>query len=327
MTERATSNQGIQVGVQSLAGTGVAAGKKLLALSVKPAIKSELDDFTAAGNKYASMVALGKEWTESKLEGRMTFNEIVYLFNSLVTGASPTLLSGTAYSHTFESLTSGADSPEYLTVEHGDSVRADKFIDGLVKSLKLSGTRKELKIDGTMVGGALQDGITMTSTPASIPLVPCLPTQVDIYLADTAAGLSGATALTRALSWEWALSDRWENIWPIGSAFGTGPAGQVEGQPKFECKLKMEADAAGMGLLTQLRSGASKFMRIKIEGATIASTYKYLIQIDSALKVIDASEFSDEDKLVGIEWTFLGVHDATWGKAFSILCQNTVSAL
>jgi hypothetical protein len=158
-------------------------------------------------------------------------------------------------------------------------------------------------------------------------LVPCLPTQVDIFLADTAAGLAGASALSRALSWEWSLSERFEPIWPIGTTFGTGPAGSVEGQPKLEFKLKMAADAAGMALLTQLRSGASKFARVKIEGATIASTYKYLLQIDTALKVVDASPFEDEGKLVAIEWSFLGVHDATWAKAFSILVQNTVSAL
>ncbi len=89
----------------------------------------------------------------------------------------------------------------------------------------------------------------------------------------------------------------------------------------------MEADATGMGLLTPLRSGASKFLRIKAVGPLIASTYYNTLQIDMCCKVSAPSDFSDEDGVYASTWTLSGAYDPTWTKGLEVKLTNTVSAL
>jgi hypothetical protein len=328
MTERATIFQTVQIGVETTPGTSVAASKKLLALSIEPAVKLETSKFRAMGNKFSSLVVPGKEWVAAKLNGLATYTDIVYALSSLLSYALPAQQGATiAYKWTFAPDTDGPDTKKTFTVEQGSSVRAHKFVYGLVTGMEIEFTRKEIKITGDMIGRALQDGITMTGTPTSIAQIPVLPTGVDVYLADTYAGLAGATALERALMVKWGLTDKYGPLFPIGTANGLGFAADVEIEPKLECKLKMEADTAGMALLTTMRAGSTKFLRVKAVGTLIATTYYYTLTIDTALKVSDVSEFSDEDGVYAIEWTMEGIHDPTWGQATQIEVTNELSTL
>jgi hypothetical protein len=83
-------------------------------------------------------------------------------------------------------------------------------------------------------------------------------------------------------------------------------------------KLRLEADNVGMGLLSTMRTGDTKYLRILATSEPIYSTYKYRLQIDTAVKIAEVSEFSDDDGIFQIEWTFNGVYDGIWGKAFEI---------
>lgn len=327
MAERATIFQTVQMGVESVPGTGVAANRKLSSLSLSPAIKIETNKYRAVGNKYPTVVTPGKEWVDAKLAGPLTYDEIVYLLSSVAAYAAPVQQGATAaYKWTHTPALAAADTIRAFTVEQGSAERAHKFTHGMVNDLELSFSRDALELSGMMIGQALQDGITMTAGPTVIPQVPVLPTQVNIKLADSQAGLSGASALTRALTASWALRNRYRPVFPLlstSSSFVT----YVEVEPELVCKLKLEADATGMGLLTQMRAGSSKWMQIKATGALIASTYYYDLQIEAALKVSDVSEFSDEDGLFAIEWTFTGAYDSTWTKTTQIDVINTLTAL
>lgn len=95
----------------------------------------------------------------------------------------------------------------------------------------------------------------------------------------------------------------------------------------MRARLNVAADAEGMGLLTTMRSGATKFMRIKAVGALIGGSDYYTMTIDSALKVINVTPFEDADGIYAIEWEMQGTHDATWGKATEITLINTLAAL
>jgi len=328
MAERASIFQTVQVGVQSVAGTGVASNKKLQALSIAPAVNAETSAFRAAGNKFPALVVPQKEYVTASLSGAITFTELIYPLASLVNFASPTLLGTTAYRWVFSSDTDGPDTVKLFTVEQGSSVRAHKFIDAAVKALEMTFSRAGCEISGgEIIGAALQDAITMTAGATAIALVPVLPTQVDVFMEDDQADLDTGAALARVLSVSWGLSDRFGPVFPLATASGTGYAATVETEPKLAVKLLMEADAAGMALLATLRAGATKFLRIKATGDNIETTYDYDLEIDTAVKVESVSEFRDEDGIFAIEWTFVGVHDATWGKAFNIELVNTLSAL
>lgn len=186
-----------------------------------------------------------------------------------------------------------------------------------------------LTVDNTAVtgGGTIVVSETVKgAAPTNIAVQPIQPTEVSIYLADTAAGLSGASALTRALKASWKLGGRFNPLWVLDASQSSWVA-HVEAEPAMEMKLMVEADSEGMGLLTQMRSGTSKFMRIQAVGPVIASSYYYTLTIDICGKVQPPSEFSDEGGVYAIEWTLQGAYDATWTKSVQVELTNTISAL
>ena len=103
----------------------------------------------------------------------------------------------------------------------------------------------------------------------------------------------------------------------------------VESEPNAQLTLLMEADAEGMAQLTQMRAGTTKFCRIKCVSPTLAgsATQFYELDIDTAIKVADVGDFSDEDGVYAIEWTFDIVYDGTWGKAFDVNLWNKETTL
>jgi hypothetical protein len=440
MAERATVFERPQIGIESTAGTDVAATKKIQSFSISPAIQSESQVFRPMGSKFATSAIQNKEWTEASVEGYPDFNELAYLLSSLMSYAAP---SGTAPAHTwtFGPSSSSADTVKSYTVETGSSVRAQQFTYGLVNELTFSYDRDELTISGSMLGQKSTDGITVTDlsavataatlttalTGANNDLVftaavtglagreititytdpgapgaaesvsvsgkritfnlstdgssvitstgdsikatllasveasalvtaadagandgsgvvtalaetaltggagatwairPMSAAGVDVYIDTTSAGLGG-TQLTRALSFEWTLGNRFSPHWVLNSSNGSWVAA-VENAPDFTMKMMVQADAAGMGFLTQLRSGDTRFVRIQVTGPVLTGSTTYRLRFDAAVKFTGIGEYSDEDGVYAIEYEMTGVHDDGWGKALSVALVNNVSAL
>ena len=184
----------------------------------------------------------------------------------------------------------------------------------------------------TSVSGASLTGTTPTLTISNLEptasattIIPILPTQTSIYMADSWAGLPG-TALDRVISADWAISGRYSPVWPINAAYPSFAA-TVEATPKMELKVKQAVDAAGMSNLNYLKAGTKRFIRIESVGAIIAGSDAYRLRLDMCGLATDISDFSDEDGLYAVEYTFLGTHDETWGRAVEIDVINSLAAL
>lgn len=314
MGEKASIFQGVQIGIETTPGQAVAAGKKLLACSLTPAVKVEADSFRPIGSKYPSFAVLNKEWSEASIEGRLTYNEILYLLVSLLSQPTPVQQgSTTAYKWTFVSNTSAEDAGKTLTVEQGDANSAWRAAGVRVSGLTFSFSRDEVTLDGSAIGLALETGITLSSNPTSLTPKPVLPAHMKLYMADTQSGLASAQAVSRGFKLEWSLTDKIGLVWPIGQEPVT-----IETEPKLEAKLSVATDTVGLGLIGTMRAGSTKWFRIKAEGDLIQTPYKYTFQIDFPGQVSDVGEFSDEDGLYLVEYSLTGIHDATWGKSFQM---------
>lgn len=327
MADRASIFEGVQIGVESVAGTAVAANKKLQSLSIRPGVRTEITGFRPSGMKFKTLTAQNKEWVEAVIEGQPTYTEIVYPLSSIMEGAVDNGDGGTpeAFTWTFGIAESDADTTKTFTVEQGSSVRAHKFAYGLVTALNFDFSRSELRMTGNMLGQSLTDDVSMTAAPDTLPLVPVLPKQVTVYLDDTAAGL-GTTDLERVLNVGTEISNRFGQLWTLNAANDSWAA-HIETEPTLKAKLKVEADAVGMALLETMRTGDTKFMRIEALGDVIHGAVVYRLTIDMALKVTNVSDFSDEDGVFAIEWEFDVVYDATWGKAIQVVVVNGLEEL
>jgi hypothetical protein len=326
MAERATILQGIQLGVETTPGTAVAANKKLQATSVSTGVKAEIKKFRPTGSKFNTISALGKEWVEGDISGVLSYTDWVYLAASGLQYTAPDQQEATA-AYLWENTPghSSADTVKTFTIEEGSSVRAHKFAYGLVSNLGYTINRDEATVKGKIIGQTLSDAITMTSTPTEIPIVPVLPSDISVYM-DTLYSDIGETKLLRVLKIDFDTGERFGTVWPIDGALASFAA-HVETEPTAEFKLLLAADAVGMGLLTSMRAGTKKFFRVEAVGETIEDTYTYKWTHDICATVTDVSQFSDEDGIYAIEFTFTATYDSDLTKAFSFSTINKLTAL
>lgn len=329
MAERATVFQTVQVGLEQTPGTGVGATKVLQAVDLTTGIDGTFYKFTPRGQKFTTVAAPGKEWTTAKITGPATYNELVYWLASVLCKVSPSNDTSNGKLWVMTPAHNAADTRATYTVQQGSGVRAQEFEYGLVSEFGMEYSRDEVTFDGALIGQALEDGITMTSQGvAAIPVEPILPIHISVYLADSAAGLSGATALTRALKSGWKIANRSNPLWALNAATPDFVA-DVETLPTVTAHLLVEADSNGMGLLTQMRSGASKWLRIEAKSPTVLDEGKpYLLQVDMCVKLAEKpGEFSDEEGVYAIDWKFTAAYDATGTYAIKATLRNALGAL
>lgn len=327
MAERASVFEFVQWGVESTAGTEVNADKVLEAISLTANREGNVDTFRPAGSKFPTLVTVGKEHTVAELDGILDYNCIVYPLAGLVSYSSPSQI-GTlsAYTWTFTPSTSGPDTVKTYTVEKGSSVRAEQFEYGQVTGLSFSYSAKDSQItlSGNMIGNELRDGITKTSSPTTIAAVPVHPDQCEVRIATTQAGVSGATALSRLLSFEWRYEDKYGPLFVAGT--DDSFVATVEQEANLGGTFVVEADSEGMAYLANVQAGDQLWLEFLATGAAIG-TVNYKINFTMPIVLSALPPLSDGDGVVAAEYEFTAVHDATWGKALQITVVNAVSAL
>lgn len=338
MAERSSISQSVQIGVETVPGTPVAASKRLASIGFKIGPKVESSTLLPIGQKYSTLEVVGKEWAEAEIEGAPVYTELPYLYASLM--STPTItqfmdsaIPTGAYKYVFDSATFGDDTPKTYTLEQGSSFRAHRVSNAIITEWSMDWDRNEISMGGNAIAKAIEDGITMTAAPTSLPQIPVRPAQASVYLDDTAAGL-GTTKLTRALKGSFKVSDRFGPLWVVDAAQGSF-VNTVEIEPSLEFTLMQMADSTAMANLTSMRAGASKFLRFEAVGPTIYSAgvyagvaaLKHKLTIDIAGQIKDISPFEDSDGVYAVEWTFGGVHDTTWGKAYHVEVVTTTVSL
>lgn len=326
MPERASLLQATQIGIEVTPGTAVAANKRLLATSIDAGIEADVKLFRPMGQKFSTLAALGKESVSGDISGQLSYTDWVYLMAGGIAYAAPAQQAATtAYKWTASMAQAVEDTIKTYTVEVGGAIRAHKFAHAMINNLGYTVNHDEVNVKGSIIGHALTDGITMTATPTDIALVPVLPTQFDVYMDTTSAGL-GTTKLTRAFDIDFETGDRFEPVWAIDSAQSSF-ATYVEAEMEPKLSFKAAADAVGMSLLTNMRAGTKTFIRVKATGSLIASTYYYTFQHDLCCVVSAAQKFEDMDGVYAIGWELTPVYDSGWGKSMEFQITNMLTAL
>lgn len=328
MATRSTVTQVCQVGVESTSGTAVAASKLLQSLSFMLAADPTTKQFRPAGLKFPTVSALGKDVCGLKMEGQPTYDEMIYAWSMALTAGVVTTPGGgtTSRDWTITPSTTVPDSPKSLTVEQGSSVRAHRAAYALLTGLTVDFAkgREEISCSGDGFAQALEDGVTLTATPATIPLIPMLAKDTSFYLDATAAGLGGTKV--KPIGATFSLSNRFAQKWLYDAAVASYTE-HYEVVPTAEWKVTFEADATGMAPLPLLRAGTTRFLRAETVGPIIEGAIPYRQRIDCALQWSQTGEFSDEDGIYAVEWTGTIVHDATYAKAMQVVVTNTRTAL
>lgn len=329
MPRRTTLTQQTQIGVEATPGTAVAANRRLRSMGIELGPAGNIRTFRPAGNKFPSITALGKEWSEGGLEGAATYTELIYAFSGILGAPTTTqpdaVASPTVYDHVWTIAPSAVQDPKTYTVEKGSSVRAHSAAHVYINELGLEFNREEINVNGAVVGRAISDGITLTASPTTVGLIPILPSHVSIYLDSTFAAL-GTTKLLDVMGAGFNLGSRFNTFWPIDAAVSSfKDAYEVE--PTHSVTLTMEANATGTGLLAPMRAGDTRYLRIEAVGGTVEDAFTYRLRLDLPVKVTEIPGFEDSDGIYGLTWTFGLMDDTDAADAGEISLRNNIAAL
>jgi hypothetical protein len=317
MADRMFINQEINIGAETVAGTNVAAGKRITAFTWADGIMADVKDYQGTGRKYVDSQIEEKEWMEWDVSGDMDFNSILYIAAGVYGKVTPALVgsSTTAYAWTFTPPIAGAASPQTYTIEQGDAVRAHKanFLMLSDFGYKLVRGSGDYSMTAKGFSRAIQDAIMLTASPTAIALSPAAPNMANIYLDTTSAGL-GTTQLVTPLSFEYNHASVYGMFWALNRTQSSF-TGYSDLKPKTTGKLKMEANAEGMAMLAYLQSQTTYYMRTDTLGPVIDGTHSINAEIkhDMAIKFGKPSKFEDDQGLFAIEWEFTVVEDPAWG--------------
>lgn len=326
MPERSSLSQGVQLGVEVTEGVSVGANRKLQAAGFALSPNLETNRFRPMGQKYDSLVTPGKEWTAVDVSGVGTYEEIIFLLSSVLTATTPTVVGTTGQQWAFAPSSVAEDTVKTFTVEQGGTVRAHRAAGVVLTDFGITWNKDAVELSGSGMGQLFTDGITMTPTPTVVPLVPILPTQIDVFLDPTFATL-GTTKLLRVLEGELSLGSRFGPVWVLNSANPSYVA-RVETEPDATFRLLLEADPAGMALLTTARAGSTAFIRVVATGGTIgAGPAVYKAQFDLACKVEDIGSLDDSDGVYAVEYNTRLVHDNALGGALKVTIVNSQTSL
>jgi hypothetical protein len=338
VVERASVAQHVQIGVESVSGTAVAASKQLRSIGFTPSPKITVQQFRPQGQKYDSLAILGEEWVEAGVTGNAVYDELIYPLSSVLGAAIVTTGSGTTGAlqsgtnqWVFSPQVSNPDAVKTFTVQHGDpSTIADQFSFGTVTDLQFAVDRTKFDVTGTMLGQRLLSPITFTPAPTLLPLVPIVPSSLTVFADTTAAGM-GQTKLGRVLTYNWTMASKMGPLWAI-DATQLSWAALVELAPTLSCTMLMEADTTGMGFLATVRAGATTYVRITSSGPNIGTTTTpYSFTLDMPVKIINTNGFSDSSGVYAIEWEFVGVYDSTFnagnGGSMLLTLVNSLATL
>lgn len=330
MTDRALVSEVVQVGFEDTAGTAVPASKVFQGISIELDSAVEMDEFGPAGQIPQSLLAERREWSTGKLTGYPTYNELAYLMSALLGAAdvsTPGSATGRKWVWTPDASTPWV--PKTMSIERGvHGGTAEKCNYGVINGLTIGFSRTDSpSLDGDLFARRLDYAATLTAASAVSAMnnVPILPGQIDVYMDDTGAGI-GVSQLTRDFNVEFHFTDLFDMIWPLNSSLNSF-AGHTLKKPDIGMTLQLGNDAVGRGLIDELRSGETKFFRVKCTGPTIEPGINYLYQWDTAAKVMDAPSRGDANSLSTLEWTLRTVLDATWAKYVEVTAQVDFASL
>lgn len=276
MAPRAATNQLVQIGVESVPGTTVAAGKLLGAFTWTFGEKSETKQFTATGHKYPSASEMLSEFSEGKISGEGDFAALVYPVSSCFGAATIALHSGATVANdwTFTPPITGAASPKTYTVQQGNSVDDSQQYGYLIFSGwgYSFGRKTEVTIEGEWFSQTFTDGITMTATPTNIALTPMTGAQMNVYLDTSSSGL-GTTQLADPLKVDFKGSDFYNQYWPINRT-NQSFTSHIDKKPKNELKLLLQANTTGIAIRgNYLQTGTRCYVRVSGQGPVIENDW------------------------------------------------------
>jgi hypothetical protein len=333
----------LQVGLESVYATAVAATKIMKSFRLDFDPQLETDQFFPAGNIFPSSSTVNMEWVEGAIDGVLTYGEVLYPLHMMfgvpdVAGVDAEEGADTSLLAKDWEWTINANDllvPKSGTLERGSSVYGTRAAGVVVNQLQIESSRRErIALTGSILAGRLDKPHTPTalSGPGStVEQVRVLPSQVDLFVDDTYAAMTGAspTKLLRSFRYGFSLDGLYSAVWAQNSALASYD-GIVPIEPTSEATALLMADANGLAFLDTARAGQTKYVMWRATGPVIdtvgATTFRYMFEVQHPVQIKDVAAFENAEGVYAIPWTFQPIDDAV-NPPLKIRIRNKIAAV
>ncbi len=318
----------LQIGVEGSYASAASADKRLQAVKARFSPKIPTERIMGQGSKSPTGVVVGKEHTEIPISGVAALNDLAYLFSMLLETPTITTPMGGTLTRLweYEPDTHGADDFSSFTFEKGFSGgTANGRVAGvLADSLELTFTpEKSVDFTGNLFGKEREGGITLTSSPDTIPQIVLDPRGIDVFVADSEGGLSGGQI--KPLQAKWSVKDRLGRVFTLDSA-----------EPSFEDaverafypmgQLIVRANSDSEAYLDELRASATKFIQYLWTGANIEGSLFFSLSIVMPFAFENPEEGDNQEAHVHT-FDLCGVDNADFDGSVKVSLHTTLTAL
>lgn len=304
-----------QIGIESVPGTQVAAGTILHAISFMMQREGGgATTFRPEGYRGPVLTKRNnREFSNIPVELAADYRSLVWVFDSLFEAVTPAQEGATvAWKRTY-TLDANAALPtrKTFTLERGDATLASYATWLQFSGFGITLNRDDTTATATAFAGKRVDGHTLTGTPTEVAAIPILAEDGLIYVENTLAALTGATAQTRPVEVEWHFNSAYKPRFSANSDVSFSDVTALA--PEIGGTMKFWKNSTSMALRAAAQAGSRRWLRLKWVGPLIASTYYHTLQITTAIEFVEPGDEADEDDAVAISLGFVSVQDAAAG--------------
>lgn len=325
---RGTVNRQVQVGVETVPGTPIAANRLLPSMSFTLSPEIVNRSYRAQGFRGPTANKITQFDGGATLSGPLNYSEIIYPWNTIVTGVITTPSGGTtSRRHTFAPAATGTDTYKTLTIQEGDPTAAVQMAYSAVVEFGISVTEDASDISGTVVGYA-PSNVTLTASPTAIAQLPIGPREIDVYIDSTFAAI-GTTKISDALAFDFSVGSLRVKKHVLNTTYQSfkdltdSPVDLAAG---FLTEHNLQSRNIYAGVTTA--SNPIQYVRLKATGPIIEGSIPYSVQLDVAARIINMNQDDGNQNVWGYRYSLIPEYDATFGnKLFDLQVVNTITAL
>ena len=261
-----------------------------------------------------------KKWFDGDLAGIVHADAIGYFFQQVYGQSTPTEVeAGEVYSHAF-SVLQNIEHPTLSLFAKDGANSQEVFNGGVVSTLELSASTDDFLRFTTNV--IAKEATANSDTPAYTTDYDFIGKDITVKIADTEAGLSGATALCIK-----ELSLTWDTGAVADHCFGSYAPSDVYNQ-KMMIEGSFNKNYQDDTFKDLLTSDTAKYMQITITGDAIlagANTPSITIVLNK-VQIQDWTRSGANDELVTEDVSFKALYNNTDGEQSTVALQNTTAS-
>jgi len=323
-----TVHQGVQVGLETVKGTAVAATKRFSSLGFTWNDQNTIQRVRPIGRLLETGANRNRQWTEMTGQGAFNFNEGSFLFDSLIKTATPVNGAGGdagAWTRIYTLNNFGADAYSAATFERGiPGASGARAAWGHCIGAELTANSEDLSVSSDWLARETVREHTVTSVGVTdFPDNRAFSNMVNIYIDEDVDDLGDTQ-----------IADPWASAWRLqgrrGKASSLNRANKSWSKaptlaPTAEFDIRVSNDSDADMFEDYLDSQEFLYIRWQAQGPLIVGTKNYLLQFDMACKVVQPSAPADEQGIDSKLYTLVMAYDSDWAKGFEVTLVNKMA--